>query len=345
MPLFLPTLGYSSPQSLTTAQVNQAFNNLKRQNVSFLLKWGIITAGISTVARTSNVATVVTNAAHGMIVGQKLSVNATTDNTFDASDVAVVAVPTTTSFTYASTGTDKAATADSGTLTTWEVVSDGTHGNWGNPRIQTISSGSIIVEFDALPASSKVLAGTIGNHSNSGRLVPAFGAIGLTTISFEFRQRMTLFGRAYWGGTTTGGGVTANANWTKEGDTGTASFDSGQNAMFISHSSLKLASLGSRGASSYPLPNLGTDHSAINAHLPNFQASPFTADAYRPSATGFYFQLYDASGTLMDQTALEALSPASRLQVTWSRTTDAIIDHTIPVSAITAWADVQFLVP
>lgn len=345
MPLTLPSLGYSSAQSLTTAQVNQAFNNLKRQNVAFLLKWGPMTAAISSVARASNVATIVTSVAHGMIVGQKVNIDATTDSTFDAGPATILSVPSTTSFTYASTGSDKGTTADSGTLYSWEIVNDGTHTIWGGPYIQSITSAAITIGFTSLPDGRQVLAASLGNHAGSSELVPAFAGVGLSTIAFEFRQRLTLSGRVYWNGTTTGGGITANANWVKEGDSGSLFFDAANSALLIAHSPKYFATLGSRGASSYPIPSIGSAHSALNPHLPNYQVSPFTAAGYQPSATGFYFQIYDASGTLMDQTALEAISPASRLQFTWSRSTSAIIDHTLPPTSVLVWADVWYWIP
>ena len=72
------------------------------------------TKNISTVARTSNVATIVTSTTHGFIAGDIVTVNAV-DNTFDATQVAIISAPTTTSFTYADTGSNLSATADAGT--------------------------------------------------------------------------------------------------------------------------------------------------------------------------------------------------------------------------------------
>jgi hypothetical protein len=294
----------------------------KQLHLGFLLKWGIMNAGIATVARTSNVATITTNAPHGMLVGQKVNVNATTDNSFDALSSAwatVLSVPSTTSFTYASTGTDKAQTADSGTLTSWECVADSTHGSIRNCRLSSIATTGVTIAWDTLPSVGtwKVANATFGNHNGNSAaiLTPYHTGVGLNNCGIAFRYRQNIFGRAYWNGTTTGGGITANANWVKEGDTGSVQFVASTiNALLVSHSSNLLPTSGSRGASSWALPDLQQVTNGVTPVLPNYQVLPFTAAAYQASTSGFYCQLLDASGTVMDQTALEALSPASRLQ-------------------------------
>jgi hypothetical protein len=70
---------------------------------------------ISTVARTSNVATIVTTANHGLSVGSVVQVTTATHAAWDGV-VVVTAVPTGTSFTYANTGANQAAVADAGTV-------------------------------------------------------------------------------------------------------------------------------------------------------------------------------------------------------------------------------------
>jgi hypothetical protein len=344
-------LSYGAAQTLSDGQVEQANVNLKRVDIDFLLIRGIINAGIATVARTSNVATITTTAAHGMIVGQKVAVNATTDNTFDALGAAaavVINVPTPTSFTYASTGVDKAQTADSGTLTTWSVVNDSGHGPTRNARLQAISASAITVQWDALPSGTwKLASATIGNHQNnaSGKYIPHFGGVGTTTCTIQLRYRNTVFGRAYWNGTTTGGGITANANWVKEGDTASISFvASGIEALAVGHSANAIPTNGSRGASSWALPIVQSPDPTVDVRLPNFQVSPFTAAAYQPTGTGFYCQFYDAAGALMNQAAIEAIAPASKVQVTWSRTADVIeADHTLPTEAVTLFARISYI--
>jgi hypothetical protein len=71
---------------------------------------------ITTVARTSNVATITTSVAHGYSVGDSVTVAAVT-NTGVNGTVTIVAVPTTTTFTYANTGTNIPSGADTGTVT------------------------------------------------------------------------------------------------------------------------------------------------------------------------------------------------------------------------------------
>lgn len=64
-------------------------------------------------ARSSNVATITTSAAHGLAVGdivETVSIGGTGYNSVNV----VLSVPTTTTFTYASTGSDEGSTADTG---------------------------------------------------------------------------------------------------------------------------------------------------------------------------------------------------------------------------------------
>lgn len=65
---------------------------------------------VSNFARTSNVATITTAAVHGLVAGQRAIVDlpASYDQTFDG-QVTVITAPSTTTITYASTGTDVAA--------------------------------------------------------------------------------------------------------------------------------------------------------------------------------------------------------------------------------------------
>jgi hypothetical protein len=69
---------------------------------------------ITTVARTSNVVTITTSAAHGYAAGQSVTVAATTNTSLNGTFV-IASVPTTTTFTYAQTAADLGSTADTGT--------------------------------------------------------------------------------------------------------------------------------------------------------------------------------------------------------------------------------------
>lgn len=62
--------------------------------------------------RTSNVATLTTDAAHGLVVGDLVTIGSMGDASYDGVGLEVLSVPTGTTFTYASTGSDEASTAD-----------------------------------------------------------------------------------------------------------------------------------------------------------------------------------------------------------------------------------------
>jgi hypothetical protein len=71
---------------------------------------------ITTVARTSNIVTITTSAAHGYSIGDSVTVAAVT-NTDVNGTVNIDTVPTTTTFTYSDTGTNITSGADTGTVT------------------------------------------------------------------------------------------------------------------------------------------------------------------------------------------------------------------------------------
>lgn len=64
--------------------------------------------------RASNVATIVTVQEHGLVAGQVVDISGLGGTGYNASDVTIVSVPTTTSFTYSNTGSDEAVTEDAG---------------------------------------------------------------------------------------------------------------------------------------------------------------------------------------------------------------------------------------
>ena len=72
---------------------------------------------ITNVARTSNVVTVTTSAAHGYTTGNTVTVSAVT-NTGINGTFTIASTPTTTTFTYAQTGTDIVSVADTGIVAT-----------------------------------------------------------------------------------------------------------------------------------------------------------------------------------------------------------------------------------
>ena len=70
---------------------------------------------ISTVERTSNVATITTSSDHGYTVNDSAHVYAQ-DSAYDVAHAVILSVPTSTTFTYANTGGDETAKADTGSI-------------------------------------------------------------------------------------------------------------------------------------------------------------------------------------------------------------------------------------
>lgn len=75
---------------------------------------GDLSATVTNVALTSNVATITTSAAHEFAAGDTVVVAGLTNTDLNGT-FTIVAVPTTTTFTYAKTASDITSTADSGT--------------------------------------------------------------------------------------------------------------------------------------------------------------------------------------------------------------------------------------
>jgi hypothetical protein len=71
---------------------------------------------ITNVALTSNVATITTASAHGLGVGQVVTVAATTATTLNGT-FTIASVPSTTTFTYDKTTANVTSAADTGTVT------------------------------------------------------------------------------------------------------------------------------------------------------------------------------------------------------------------------------------
>jgi len=85
-------------------------------------RWhGDLSASISNVARTSNTVTITTSTAHGFEAGDSVEVTAVTETGINGT-YTILAVPTTTTFTYTKAGANIASAADTGTA---EVYADG----------------------------------------------------------------------------------------------------------------------------------------------------------------------------------------------------------------------------
>ena len=90
--------GFVIPNKEAVIQIDQSY----RYIAMAVKQFSIIDADISTVSRTSGgVATVVLDAVHGLKVGERVTVQCTTDALYDADTVLVTATPTTSSFSYA----------------------------------------------------------------------------------------------------------------------------------------------------------------------------------------------------------------------------------------------------
>jgi len=86
--------------------------------------WGDGSITTATRERTSNVSTIETAAAHGLLTNQVVTIASMGDATYDAADVTIT-VTSSTTFTYANTGSDEANTADTaGTVTNYSYTDD-----------------------------------------------------------------------------------------------------------------------------------------------------------------------------------------------------------------------------
>lgn len=93
-----PGTGYTSPPTVTLSGGQVA--NLT----------------INNVARTNNVATINVASIHSLSVGDRVTINATTNTSLNASNTSVTAVVNTTAFSYTSVGANIASVADTGTV-------------------------------------------------------------------------------------------------------------------------------------------------------------------------------------------------------------------------------------
>lgn len=72
------------------------------------------TAATTFRAKSSNVATLTTSSAHGFIVGQRLAIDNLGGSGYTGTDSVVLSVPSSTTFTYYSAGSNESSTSDSG---------------------------------------------------------------------------------------------------------------------------------------------------------------------------------------------------------------------------------------
>ena len=167
------------------------------------------TGTVSKKALTTNVATLTTTAAHSFTPGESITV-AGVDATFNGT-YTVVAVPTSTTLTYAKTATNVAEIASSGTITStagWKaiVLGDSALTNISANKITTgtIDASKITVSnIDAGRISTGSIASTIAylgtvnaSQINAGRL--DVGVIVTGNITAEQITAGTITGRAYY---------------------------------------------------------------------------------------------------------------------------------------------------
>ena len=189
---------------------------------------GALTATITFVARAANVVTITTSGVHGFVTGDYVTVAAVT-NTGVNGNFTVTGTPTTTSFTYAQTGSTLGTTADTGTVTDLSYVNlttnvTGTlYPNFGGTGASTLATGGLVVGngtstvttvVPAINGQSIIVAA--GTSVNAGSFVPGAS------------YTITSVGSANWtsiGASSATVGVSFTCNTTTQTGTGTATLN------------------------------------------------------------------------------------------------------------------------
>jgi hypothetical protein len=137
---------------------------------------------ITTVGRATNVVTIVTSAAHGYVVNDIVTIAAVTNTSVNGTFV-IASVPSSTSFTYAQSGTDYANTADTGTTTNSSYFSANNmsgitsviHGGTGvaafTPNTIIVGNGTSTPIGVASSTNGNVLTATAGASVTAGSFV------------------------------------------------------------------------------------------------------------------------------------------------------------------------------
>jgi hypothetical protein len=145
------------------------------------------TASVSNVSLTSNVVTITTAAAHAYTAGMQVSVAATTNTSVNGTFT--ITSVTSTTFSYAKTGTNIASVADTGSVTSvgrWNLYMTGTAPNY--------ISGSLGIGTNT-PTAALDVAGTMnvsGTASFTGSIVTGNSAIATTTTSVTTTSATTI---------------------------------------------------------------------------------------------------------------------------------------------------------
>lgn len=158
---------------------------------------------ITTVGRATNVVTIVTSAAHGYVVNDIVAIAAVTNTSVNGT-FTIASVPTSTSFTYAQTGTNYANTADTGTVNSSSYLVAGnisgvvsvSHGGSG---ASTLKSNNLLVGNGTstplvIPAGS---AGNVLTSTTTSTVTAGSFAVGTEyTIATVGTTNFTLIGAA-----------------------------------------------------------------------------------------------------------------------------------------------------
>lgn len=149
----------SGPKVVTVGGNNTTFEILVDSN----------SLTITNVALTSNVVTITTSAAHGLAVGDRVKVTATT-NTGVNGTFPVKAAPTTTTFTYDLTASNITAGADTGTVITGIYPLDGTGkpvvlSNVTGAPLSTQTNDESVITHDQVTRGSAISIGISDTHS------------------------------------------------------------------------------------------------------------------------------------------------------------------------------------
>jgi hypothetical protein len=135
MATFSAAFGYKTYiVPLAAASVDTAFTGVTQAVAAVTVN----SKTISNVARAANVVTITTSSAHGFLAGENVTITATTNTALNGL-FTIIDVPTTTTFTYAKTGTAISSVADTGTA----VGKDGGAGGFVNAASRVLATDTI----------------------------------------------------------------------------------------------------------------------------------------------------------------------------------------------------------